>query len=469
MAATRRCAVPRRDAPEADWVAYVYLRDNPRGPHDELWLHSAGCRSWFKVRRDTRTHDILASAPVGQPLGDHRAVTQPFRLPAGGIIDRSRAARASTSTARRYEGYAGDTLASALLANGVHLVGRSFKYHRPRGIYSAGAEEPNALVQLARGARTEPNTRATTLELHDGLVATSQNCWPSVRFDLGAIANAAVATDAGRLLLQDVHVAAHAALVAPLRACDPPRRGHGPRAATTPDPDRYEHQYAHCDVLVIGGGPAGLVGGARGGAGRCARHRLRRRCRAGAEACAIRRRASMAGPRRSGLRAVVAQLRALPDVTLLVAHDGLRLLRRQPRRRGRARHRSSCRTACAHAAAAPVDDPRQGRGAGERRDRARRRVRQQRSARDDAGRRGAHVCQAVRRAAGHARRRLHQQRHGVCRLRSRCTRRASRSAPSSTRDRRRNRRARSVAAARAAGPDADARVRRCRARTAACT
>ena len=90
----------------------------------------------------------------------------------------------------RYEGYAGDTLASALLANGVHLVARSFKYHRPRGIYSAGAEEPNALVQLARGARTEPNTRATTLELYDGMAATSQNCWPSVRLDAGAIANA---------------------------------------------------------------------------------------------------------------------------------------------------------------------------------------------------------------------------------------------------------------------------------------
>src|SRR5664280_3816441 len=80
----------------------------------------------------------------------------------------------------RFQGYEGDTLASALLAHGVHLVGRSFKYHRPRGIVSAGAEEPNALVQLGRGARSEPNVRATTLELYEGLAAASQNCWPSV-------------------------------------------------------------------------------------------------------------------------------------------------------------------------------------------------------------------------------------------------------------------------------------------------
>src|SRR3954465_6509056 len=106
-------------------------------------------------------------------------MSQEFRLPGGGLVDRGRRL-GFTWDGRRYEGCDGDTLASALLANGVHLVGRSFKYHRPRGIYSAGAEEPNALVQLARGARTEPNARATTVELYEGLVATSQNCWPSV-------------------------------------------------------------------------------------------------------------------------------------------------------------------------------------------------------------------------------------------------------------------------------------------------
>ncbi len=105
-------------------------------------------------------------------------MTQVHRLADGGLVDRTRTLNFLFDGVS-YEGYAGDTLASALLANGVHLVGRSFKYHRPRGIYAAGAEEPNALVQLARGARTEPNVRATTLELYDGLVAASQNCWPS--------------------------------------------------------------------------------------------------------------------------------------------------------------------------------------------------------------------------------------------------------------------------------------------------
>src|SRR5439155_18111330 len=186
-----------------------------------------------------------------------RPMTQSWRLPEGGAIDRSRPL-AFAYDGTRYEGYAGDTLASALLANGVHLVARSFKYHRPRGIYSAGAEEPNALVQLARGARTEPNTRATMQELYDGMAASSQNCWPSVRFDAGAIADAmSPMLPAGfyyktfmwpptpKWWLKYEHAIRRAA-------------GMG-RAPDVPDPDHYEHQYAHCDVLVIGAGPAGLA------------------------------------------------------------------------------------------------------------------------------------------------------------------------------------------------------------------
>jgi len=111
-------------------------------------------------------------------------VTQPNRLLGGGQIDRSRTIH-FTFDGKRYAGHPGDTLASALLANGVTLLGRSFKYHRPRGLIAAGSEEPNALVQLEKGAYTEPNTRATTVELYDGLVATSQNCWPNLRFDIG--------------------------------------------------------------------------------------------------------------------------------------------------------------------------------------------------------------------------------------------------------------------------------------------
>src|SRR2546423_8312262 len=183
-------------------------------------------------------------------------LTQRWRLASGGEIDRSRPV-AFTYDGERYQGYEGDTLASALLANGVHLVARSFKYHRPRGIYSGGAEEPNALVQLGSGARSEPNTRATTLELYDGLIARSQNCWPSVRFDAGAIADAL-----SPLLPAGFYYKTFMWPPTPkwwLRYERFIRRAAGMgRAPETPDPDRCEHQYAHCDVLVIGGGAAGL-------------------------------------------------------------------------------------------------------------------------------------------------------------------------------------------------------------------
>ena len=110
-------------------------------------------------------------------------MSQACRLATGGLLDRAQPLN-FTYDGVGYQGYAGDTLASALLANGVHLVGRSFKYHRPRGILSAGSEEPNALVQLSVGARTEPNARATLTSLFEGLSASSQNCWPSVTFDV---------------------------------------------------------------------------------------------------------------------------------------------------------------------------------------------------------------------------------------------------------------------------------------------
>src|SRR5438552_13634328 len=109
-----------------------------------------------------------------------------FRLGKSGLIDRSSNLTFSFD-GKAYSGHQGDTLASALIANGVHLTGRSFKYHRPRGIVAAGADEPNALVTVARdGARTTPNLRATQVELHDGLVAESQNRWPSLALDLSA-------------------------------------------------------------------------------------------------------------------------------------------------------------------------------------------------------------------------------------------------------------------------------------------
>ena len=172
----------------------------------------------------------------------------------------------SASTADDYTGCHGDTLASALLANGVHLVGRSFKYHRPRGILSAGSEEPNALVTIDRGAgRITPNLRATQLELYEGMRARSQNRFPSLAFDIGAISNAlAPLLPAGfyyktfmwpRAFWRHVYEPA-------IRAA----AGLG-RAPTAPDPDRYLHHYAHCDVLVIGAGPAGLAAALAASAG----------------------------------------------------------------------------------------------------------------------------------------------------------------------------------------------------------
>src|SRR6266480_1404182 len=193
----------------------------------------------------------------GRSLDRGNRVTQAFRLPTGGIIDRSRPLRFEFDGIA-YEGYAGDTLASALLANGVHLVARSFKYHRPRGILCSGSDEPNALLQLDRGERTEPNVRATTQELFEGLAAASQNRWPSLGFDVGAINDAL-----SRLLPAGFYYKTFMWPPTPrwwLRYEHLIRRAAGMgRSSTAPDPDRYEHQYAHCDVLVIGAGPAGLA------------------------------------------------------------------------------------------------------------------------------------------------------------------------------------------------------------------
>ena len=182
-------------------------------------------------------------------------MTQPFRNLAGGLVGRDREV-AFTFNGRSLAGYAGDTLASALLANGVRVVGRSFKYHRPRGVFGLGAEEPNALVQLGIGARTEPNSKATQVELQDDLVAASQNCWPSVRFDLGAIANIL-----SPLLPAGFYYKTFMGPPGRWMTFEPAIRrmagmGRSPEQA---DPDRYEHTHHHCDVLVVGAGPAGLA------------------------------------------------------------------------------------------------------------------------------------------------------------------------------------------------------------------
>jgi heterotetrameric sarcosine oxidase alpha subunit len=179
------------------------------------------------------------------------------RLKNGGVIDRTQPIGFSFD-GKKLHGFAGDTLASALLANGQQLVARSFKYHRPRGIMSAGLEEASALVTVGSGARATPNTLATTEELIDGLDAHSQHCWPSLSFDLGA-ANQLFA----KLFSAGFY---YKTFMGP---------GKGPRswlfyehfirraaglgvASRAPDPDRYESCEAFCDLLVIGAGPAGL-------------------------------------------------------------------------------------------------------------------------------------------------------------------------------------------------------------------
>ncbi len=158
---------------------------------------------------------------------------------------------------KTYYGYKGDTLASALLANNVHLVGRSFKYHRPRGIMTAGSEEPNAIIQLhTNTSRTEPNVRATEIEIYEGLEASSQNCWPSVKFDIGGINN----------FLSPVLPAGfyYKTFMWPASFWEKYeyfiRKSAGlGKSPKERDPDIYEHKYIHCDVLIIGAGISGVM------------------------------------------------------------------------------------------------------------------------------------------------------------------------------------------------------------------
>jgi len=240
-------------------------------------------------------------------------IPQPNRLAQGGLIDRN-APVGFRFDGKTYQGYRGDTLASALVANGVRLVGRSFKYHRPRGLLAAGPEEPNGLVEIGTGARREPNTKATTVELYDGLEAASQNRWPSLAFDVSAINS----------VLSPLFVAGfyYKTFMWPAafweRVYEPLiRRAAGlGRASTEPDPDRYEKAHAFCDVLVIGGGPAGLMAALTAG-------------RAGARVILCdedfilggrlnSERQEVSGrPGAEWARAVEAELAALPDVRIM--------------------------------------------------------------------------------------------------------------------------------------------------------
>ena len=181
---------------------------------------------------------------------------QDFRLQDTGLINRDKKIKFKFN-GKDYFGYEGDTLASALLANGVHLIGRSFKYHRPRGFFGAGVDEPNAKMQVVINGHSEPNINATEIELVDGLSATSQNCWPSVEFDIGAINNFL-----NRFFPAGFY---YKTFMWPksfwYKVYEPfIRKAAGLGVASLEkDNERYEHKYEFCDLLVTGSGPAGLA------------------------------------------------------------------------------------------------------------------------------------------------------------------------------------------------------------------
>jgi sarcosine oxidase subunit alpha len=181
------------------------------------------------------------------------SAAQPQRLAKGGGIDRAKPLR-FTFNGSALSGYAGDTLASALLANGIAVVGRSFKYHRPRGIYGAGVEEPNAILDVAAHGRHDPNAKATLIPLSDGMVANSTNCWPGPRFDLlGGLDLLQRFLPGGfyykTFMRPSWHL--HEPYIRKLAGIG--KVGNGV------DDSLFEQRHDSCDVLVIGAGPAGIA------------------------------------------------------------------------------------------------------------------------------------------------------------------------------------------------------------------
>ncbi|WP_417517944.1 sarcosine oxidase subunit alpha family protein [Minwuia sp.] len=181
-------------------------------------------------------------------------MSQSHRIEGRGLVDRSRAAYFRFA-GKEYRGFVGDTIASALLANGEIMVGRSFKYHRPRGIVGAGVEDPAAMVQLGAGNATDPNVLVADQEIHDGLSAAPQNCWPGLKFDVGAMNDGL-----SRFFPAGFYYKTFMGGLGWMRYEPFIRRAAGlGKAPEGRDPDHYESTNRHVDVLVVGGGPAGLM------------------------------------------------------------------------------------------------------------------------------------------------------------------------------------------------------------------
>ena len=364
--------------------AQAFARDHaPQDPNPDFPGRSVGLDR-IASTRGSSWPKLSASKRPRRSRGDER------RLSAGrGRTRRSRPAaalRLRRQTA--YVGCAGDTLASALIANGVHLIGRSFKLHRPRGLLSLGPEEPNAIVSLDAGpGRVTPNLRAAQIELYEGLKASSQNAWPSREWDalslVGLFADFMPAGFYYKTFMQP-----HGAWA---KLYEPAIRwaaGLGV-APKDPDPDHYAFEYAHCDVAVIGGGPAGLAAALSA-------------ARAGVRVILFDDQAEFGGSllaetkaRVDGadasvwLAATLAELAASPRVKMLAAHAGVRPLRAELHRRPAAADRSSRRARSEQPARAVVAGARQAHRAGDRRVRASVGLPRQRSAGDHARRGGA--------------------------------------------------------------------------------
>jgi methylglutamate dehydrogenase subunit C len=260
-------------APEAAMEA-LFTRRNPRGVDEEIWRHTYGCRAWMVITRHRVTNEISAVREIlpgtgrwpegteGQGLAVHPGIRKSLTWTAPSVALRAPPPLRGedfginfTFDGKTYQARKGDMLAAALLRNGVTLVGRSFKYHRPRGIMTAGVEEPNALVTVGEGGRSEANTRATDVFVYEGLIVKSQNRWPSLSFDFGAILGLAAPVFSAGFYYKTFFGSAKRWMFYEYFIRKAAGLGNAPTQA---DPDRFSQRAAFCDILVVGAGPAGL-------------------------------------------------------------------------------------------------------------------------------------------------------------------------------------------------------------------